>query len=256
MAGQPQEEFISNIQNALRKDGEATHIRVWGEPGIGKTRLILEGTRAEDLKPLVIYCDSANKFRDSNLMNELLREHNQFTSILIIDECDPDNRSYIWNKLKYCGPRIKLISIYNDLDETSGKISYLNPPPLNDEQIIEIIHSYDVPKDQAERWVEYCSGSPRVAHVFGENLKNNPEDLLRPPDTSNVWDRTIVGGDDPGSQSVQQRRLVLRHIALFKRFGFGKPVIEEARAIARIVELSDPQITWQRFNEIVQELKR
>lgn len=255
-AGQPQKEFIASIQNALRKDAETTHIRVLGEPGIGKTRLILEATREEDLKPLVIYCDSAYKFRDSDLINEILKEDNQFSSILVIDECDPDSKYYIWNKLKHCGPRLKLISIYNDYDDTTGTINYLNAPPLDKEQLIDIIHSYGVPKDQAVRWIEFCSGSPRVAHVIGENLKYNPEDLLRPPETSNVWDRYIVGRDDPGSRSTQQRRLVLRHIALFKRFGIGGSAINEAQAIAKIVELSDPQITWQRFIEIIQELRK
>lgn len=254
-AGQGQKDFISNIQDALCKNDEAIHIRVWGEPGIGKSRLVLEGTQTEDLKALVIYCDNASKFRDSDLMNEILKDDNQFNAILVIDECDPDSRSYIWDKLKYRGPRIKLISIYNEYDETSGNVNYLNPPPLDKEQVNEIIQGYGIPKDQTDRWAEFCSGSPRVAHVFGQNLKNNPEDLLKPPDTVNIWDRYVVGRDNPNSLDVQQRRLVLQHIALFKRFGFGRPVIKEAQAIAKIVERANPQITWQRFQEIIQNLK-
>lgn len=119
--GQAQRDFISSMQNELRKNIEAIHIRVCGEPGIGKTRLVLEATRAEDIQPLVVYCDTTSKFRDSDLMNEILRSDNQLNLILIIDECDPDSRSYIWDKLKYRGQRIKLISIYNEYDETSGK---------------------------------------------------------------------------------------------------------------------------------------
>ena len=113
VAGEKQKEFISNLQTALRQENnEALHIRIYGEPGIGKTRLVLEVTRADDLLPLVIYVDSANKFRDSYLMTEILRGDNQFTVILVIDECDPDSRSYIWDKLKNQGPSIKIISIY------------------------------------------------------------------------------------------------------------------------------------------------
>jgi hypothetical protein len=254
-AGQAQRDFISSMQNELRKNIEAIHIRVWGEPGIGKTRLILESTRTEGLQPLVIYCDMASKFRDSDLMNEILREDNQFNLILIIDECDPDSRSYIWDKLKYRGPRIKLISIYNEYDEASGNTNYLNTPPLDDEQISNIIQGYGIPKDQADRWLEFCSGSPRVAHVFGQNLKNNPEDLLKPPDTVNVWDRYVVGGDDPNSQQVQQRRIVLQHVALFKRFGYGRPVVSEAQAVTKIIEKVNPLLTWPKFQEIIQNLK-
>lgn len=253
--GQAQKDRISNIQNELRKNTEAVHIRVYGEPGIGKTRLVLEATREEDLKPLTIYCDSATKFRDSDLMNEILKADNRFFAILVIDECDSDSRSYIWNRIKHIGPRIKLITIYNEYDATSGNILYFNTPPLNKEQISSIIQKYGILKDQADRWSDLCSGSPRVAHVIGWNLQNNPDDLLRPPDTVNVWERFIVGADDPNSQQVQQRRLVLRHIALFKRFGFGRPVTAEAQAIAKIVEQADPHITWARFEEIIKDLK-
>lgn len=253
-AGDQQKQFVSNLENELRRSDEAVHVRVVGEPGVGKTRLVLEGTAAHDLAPLVLYCDSATKFRDSELMNELLKEDNDFAAILVVDECDPDARSYIWNKLKHCGARIKLVSIYNERDETGGNIAYADAPPLGKDEIVAIIREYGVPKDKVERWAEFCSGSPRVAHVIGWNLKNNPEDLLKPPDTFNIWDRYIVGGDDPQSARVEQRRLVLRHLALFKRFGYGARVDAEARAIAKIVQEADSQITWARFQEIVKEL--
>lgn len=253
--GQAQKDFILSMQNELRKNTDAIHIRIWGEPGIGKTRHVLEATSAEDLQPFVIYCDTANKFRDSDLMNEILRDDNQFCTILVIDECDPDCRSYIWGKLKYRGSRIKIISIYNEYDKTTGNINYLNTLALDDEQIKSIIQGYGILRDQANRWVDFCSGSPRVAHVLGENLRHNPEDLLKPPDTVNVWDRHIVGSDDPRGQEVKQRRVVLQHIALFKKFGFGIPVVDEAQAIQKIVAKANPQITWDRFQEIVQNLK-
>jgi len=253
--GQAQEDRILSIQSELRKNGAPVHIHVWGEPGIGKTRLVLEATRAEDLQPLVIYCDSASRFRDSNLMYEILRDDNPFSAILVIDECDLDSRSYIWNKLQYHSPRIKLVSIYSEYDRTGGDITYLDAPPLQEEQISSIIQEYGIAKDQAHRWVDLCGGSPRYAHAIGLNLKNNPEDLLKSPDTVNLWDRQIVGGDDPNSQEVQQRQLVLRYIALFKRFGYGRPVVSEAQAIAKMVEQADPQITWPRFQEIIHDLK-
>ena len=100
--GQPQNELIANIQNELRRNDDTVHVRVWGEPGIGKTKLVLEATRTNDLSPLVIYC-SASQFQDSDLMNTLRREDNQFSVVLVIDECDPGSRFYIWDKLRYRG---------------------------------------------------------------------------------------------------------------------------------------------------------
>ena len=254
-AGQPQQDFISGIRKELRKNAGAVHLRVIGEPGIGKTRLVLEALGVEDLKPLVLYCDNPGKFRDSDLMNEILREDIKFSVVLVIDECDPDARSYIWDKVKNLGPRIKLVSIHNEHEATGGSTLYFDTPQLDNQQVNQIIQDYDIPKDQAGRWTDLCSGSPRVAHVIGWNLKNNPEDLLKPPDTVNIWDRYITCGDDPDSQDVCQRKVVLRYIALFKRFGFERPFFAEARIIADMVTDADPQITWPRFQEIVRDLK-
>jgi len=254
--GEEQEKFIANMQEELRKDDDnPIHIRLFGEAGIGKTRLVLEATSADDLAPLVIYCDSADKFRDSELMNELLKDDNKTYAILVVDECDQDSRACIWNKLKAHHKRIKLVSIYNENDNSSG-ITYLDIPLLGSEQISNIIQSYNIPKDQARRWAEFCSGSPRVAHAFGSSLKNNPDDLLKSIGTVDLWERYVVGGDDSNNQRVVQRRIVLRHLALFKRFGYEKPFHEEAKAVAGIIEKADPQITWAIFQEIICTLRR
>lgn len=249
------DDFIYKLQTEIREVQNAVHIRVLGEPGIGKTRLVLEATKVDDFSPLVIYYNTAQNFRDSDLMYEILKDDNSFSVILIVDECNDDNRSYIWNKLKTLGARIKLVTIHNEYESTSGNISYYHAPLLESDLLKQIIQGYGIHKDEADRWAAYCGGSPRVAHVFGQNLIKNPDDLLKSPDTVNVWDRFIVGGLDPKSQDVRQIRTVLRHIALFMKFGFGRPFIKEMKVVATIVEQVDRNITLQKFQEIIQDLK-
>jgi len=253
--GDTQKKFFSDLQTQLRRDSETIHLYVRGEAGIGKTRLVLEATRTDDLSPLVIYCDSPEHFKYSNLMNELLKADNQFSCFLVIDECDFENRTYIWDKLRNRGRRIKLITIYNEFDSTSGSTIPIDVQPLDDAQISGIIMDYVLVKDHIHRWIEFCNGSPRVAHVLGQNLKENPRNLLASPDTVDFWGRYIAGGDNPASEEVRQRRIVLRHIALFKRFGYTGPVIAESRVIAEIIKRVDPGITWGRFQEIIKTLK-
>lgn len=256
VSGQAQEAAIAKIQSELRHAEDTVHVRVWGEPGIGKTRLVLEATRAYDLAPLVVYCTAA-QFRDSELMREILIEGSHFSVILVIDECDPDGRSYIWDKLKHRGPRLKVVTIYNDHEEEASGITYAYTEPLDERQIRDIIQqSAPISNLEADRWVELCSGSPRVAHVIAENLKSHPEDVLKPPGEVNIWERYVAGSDQPASQEVEQRRLVLQHLALFKRFGFERSGEDEARAIAKKVEMEDPQITWARFQRIVDTLRK
>lgn len=254
--GVRQQEFEGAAQKELRRDDQPIHIRVRGEAGIGKTRLVLEATAANDLKPLVLYFDGPSRLLDGDLMTELLREGSELSAILVVDECDLESRARIWNLLKGQSPCIKVISIFNDLDEPSGTTVVLDAPLLETPQVRAIIEGYGVPEHDSSRWAEFCDGSPRVAHVIGESLQLHPEDLqLRQPDTAIVWNRYVAGSDDPNSDDVRQRRTVLQHIALFRRFGYGGPVAAEAKAIAKLVETANPQITWFGFQEIVQFLR-
>lgn len=241
--GQAQDDLISQIRRDLRRNDDTVHVRMLGEPGIGKTRLVFEATRdEEDLTPLVIYCTAA-RFRNSVLMNELLRDDNQFSAILVIDECDSGSSFDIWNKLIHRGARLKLVTISNDYEARSRDIIYYDTPPLDNEQIRRIIQKYTPPDFQADRWAELCSGSPRVAHIIGRDLKNNPDDGLKLPSTVDIWGRYVAGNDDPSQR-------VLRHLALFKQFGFERSVVAEARSIAKKAE-----VPWIDFQEIVKGLR-
>ncbi len=252
-----QEELIEKIQNDLRQDGNLAHVQVAGQPGIGKTRLILEATKAKDLCPLVIYCSADQFLQDTFLMNELCNDENQFSAILVIDDCNLYSQSEILAKLRYRHSQIKLITIYNNHEERTGDLSANTPQRLEDDQIRSIIQEYTNTSEVSDpRWVELCSGSPRVAHVIGWNLENHPQNLLNPLSTVNIWENYIVSVDDLSSERIEQRRRVLRYLALFKQFGFEIPVGDEAQAIAQKVEAADPQITWTIFQEIIDNLKK
>ena len=254
VSGEVQEDSIAKIRDELRANYDTVHVRVLGEPGIGKTRLVLEATRTEDLTPLVIYC-KASQFRGSDLMREILREDSQFSAVVVIDECDPSNSSDFWDKLRHRGPRIKLISIYNEHEVRAGGITYHDTPSLNDQQIRSIIqeHTTTISNAEADRWGELCGGSPRVAHVIGENLVNHPEDLLKPPSTVNIWERYVAAGDD--REKTEHHRLVLQHLALFKRFGYERSVAKEAEAIAKKINSANTNITSHEFENIIYELR-
>ena len=253
--GQSQDDLIAEIRGELRVADRAAHIRVWGEPGIGKTRLVFEATKSEDLSPLLIYCRSASHFESGTLMNAILY-NDDLSAIVVIDECDPSSWARIWNELSYCGPRIKLITIYNDYEVQTSDVTYHIAPPLKLEQIRSIIQEHvSISDAQADRWGELCSGSPRVAHVIGENLVNHPEDLLKPPSTVNIWERYVAAGDDPNGEKTAHRRLVLQHLALFKGFGYERSVAKEAEAIAKKIESANPNITSHEFENIIYELR-
>ena len=100
--GEKQKKFIKTIQNALFDDTKSVHLNIYGEPGIGKTRLVLEATRIPFLCPLVIYCISPKEFLSSSLFNLIANDAN-VNCILVIDECDYRERLNIWDMLSSLG---------------------------------------------------------------------------------------------------------------------------------------------------------
>ena len=256
VSGRTQKNLIAKIRRKLRTSKEAIHLRILGESGSGKTKLIHNATRVKDLCPLVVYCE-ASQFKDSGLMNQILRDDNHFDVILVVDECDSRNRSDIWDKLKNRGSRIKLITISNDYEEKTSDLTPDIMPLLEEEQICKIlIQDYQIPKVDVHRWAEFCSGLPGVAHMIGANLKTNQENLLAPLSTANFWERCVVGNVESTSQEATDRWLVLRYIALFKQFGFKGNVAGETHTIAKNVQDVNPLITRQRFRKIVLDLKK
>ena len=154
--------------------------------------------------------------------------------LLVVDECNLDSAVTLWDRLKHKGKRIRLITIFNEYD--SVDVPYVDAPPLEVSAITDILKDYIPATEQAERWAEFCDGSPRVAHVIGGNLKRNPDDLLRSPGTVDVWGRYMAGNDDPKSADVKQRHRILRYLGLFKRFGYGGPLAGEAKVLAKKLE--------------------
>ena len=258
VSGESQDALIEKIREELLEEVNTVHVRVLGEPGIGKTRTVLEATGTDDLAPLVIYCTAA-EFRGSDLMLEILRDDNHFSTILVIDECDPDSRFYIWDKLQHRGPRIKLITIYNDFDPVAGSgISELETERLEDDQIRTVIQGYGISEEQADLYIEFCDGSPRMAHHTGNIIANHPGAPSQLLSDDYLYKSFYIdfGREDPDSSEVRERELVLQYIALFKKFGFGGPVIADAQAIAKKVQETSLLTTWGRFQKIVDDLKK
>ena len=251
-----QQQLIEELRGQLRS-GEAAHLRLIGEPGVGKTRLALELTAADDLAPATLYVPDARSLLGSTFINSLIEADDTRFVLLVVDECPNNDRAELWNQLKSRTDRVRLITIDHGPDDSvDSKVRVERVSRVQVEQIIEILRDHGVGEYDAKRWAEYCEGCPRVAHVLGENLRLDRPDLLQGPAAVEVWDRFVVGYDRPDSEDVRLRGVVLRHISLFERFGFEPPVQDEAKFIAGLAQKCDPSLTWPRFQSIVATLRR
>lgn len=249
-----QEQTIEQIRAGAR--GETKHIRILGEPGLGKTRIVLEALRAEDLAPYVLYLQHGSMFGQTKLFRQLLKSGWSKPLVLVLDELPELEMSDIWRHLKpRCG-HLKLISMDHGRDEThDDEIERIEAPRLSDETIKKILMNRVGESRELDRWVAICEGSPRVAQAVADNLFANPGDLLRPPATVPIWARFLHGYGVRDDVGARQLDCVTQHLALFSRFGYEEPVAGEARYIAELIQTVDPTVGWGRFQEIVRSLR-
>ena len=205
---------------------------------------------------MVIYSPHAEDFQRSRLFNELLRQDLFYHAIVVIDECAEKERAQIWGAFK--GRRdIRIITIdHGPEDSWDDQMLVIDCPRLPEDQITAIIASYLPQHTSVWHWAESCGGSPRVAHAFGENLQKNPADLLKSPATVPMWERFVAGYERLDSHNARDALIVLRHAALYTRFGFEDPVSGEAQYICRLTQQVDPSKTWAHFQEVVGRLRK
>lgn len=253
-ASPEQYEIINHLRANLQ--GETKHIRILGDAGLGKTRIVLETLKDESISPYVLYIQHGTQFGQTNLFRQLLIAGHEKPLILVLDELPESELSDIWRHLKpRCG-HLKIVSMDHGIDETfDEEIIRITVPYLPDDAIKKMLAYRVGESPEIDRWVKICEGSPRVALAVADNLLANPSDLLKPPSSVPIWTRFLHGYGNRDEASSRQIDCVVQHLALFSRFGFEAPVGEEAAYIAKLICNVDSTIGWARFQEIVQKLR-
>ncbi len=236
--------------------GEAKHIRILGEPGLGKTRIVLEALKENRIAPTVLYFQHGSRFSQTRLFHHLLKNRPDKPLVLVIDELPETEMAEVWRHLKLRCGHLKIVSLDHGKDESyDPDIQRFEAPTLTDDVIKKILIDRIGDSRDIDRWVGICEGSPRVALAVTENLRANPDDLLKPPATIQLWDRFLHAYGRREIVSSRQVDCVVQHLALFTRFGFEAPVSDEAEYISGLVQKVDPTIGWARFQEIVMDLR-
>lgn len=249
-----QANIVAQIRTKLQS--EVKHIRLLGDAGLGKTRIVLESVKDETVSPYVLYVEHGTEFGKSTLFRHLLKSGHNKPLILVLDELPERELTEIWRHLKLRCGLLKIISMDHGRDKThDDDIDRIHVPYLSDDTIKKILAQRIGESQELDRWVEICEGSPRVAQAVADNLCANPTDLLKPPTTVPIWARFIHGYGSREEADARQIDCVAQHLALFSRFGYEAPVGGESKYIAGLVKSIAPTIGWARFQEVVQDLR-
>ena len=258
VAAPDQQKVIEGLRAAIRDDNQGTiHVRLIGEPGVGKTHLILETLCEKDLTPLVLYAEKGSVI-DGSVM-AAIRAASHARVILVVDECNADVRSSLTRSFGASGPNLTIVSIFQDEEEGDRSPEYrlFAVPRLPSEKIEAILKLYGVDPAYAKDWAEMCEGSPRVAHVVGQNLRDDPADPLKGDGLSMIWTRYLAGDIDRTSDAYKQRHLVLSSMALFKRFGWSPAVSAGAYEVFDlIISKLNPGLPRAEFINIINRMAR
>ncbi len=258
VANEETQKLIAAIRaELLEPRARSIHIRLVGEPGIGKTRLIYEATKHEILSPLVVYSEDAESLVESDLFNRLLGDSSRLNLVLVADECRPETRAELRRKFRNASGSVRIVSIFNEVDEgdRDREYRYYEAARLNDEEISAIIQQYGVPKDEADFWSPECEGSPRVANIAGKNLADTG-DVLRGDGLVRIWDRYVAGLENPRSDKAKTARFVLQCLALFKKIGIEGPKREIDEVFNAIIVPLDGGLSRREFSGIVDDFRR
>lgn len=252
-SGDGEADFVRRLRGHLL-GGWPLHVRVTGEPGAGKTRMVLEALRDDRLRDRVVYADGPGSL--GPMLGHICRggTGGQASSIVVVDDCGCSEEADIWDIAKGSS-RMRLVSIHSEEIEGADGAEHMGVPMTSDAQTREILSAYAGAGADTGAWAEYCGGSPRAAHVAGAGLRDNPGDALRDPATVAVWDRHIAGQGDPRGSEFDARKAVLEWLSLFKTFGYGGIYGRELDRIAALVE-ENAHMPRDKFMATIRDLRR
>jgi len=226
-------------------------IRICGVSGIGKTHLVLCALSIPHLSPSVLYLKNPYGFDGGALFSDLLSSHRDYSSIIVVDNCSDMDRSELWRTFKN-SHNIKLVTIDRSSTSVCDSSSITIQAPKTDYLgIAEIISRYLPKGKNSIYWSNMCDGLPRLAHLIGENLKNNALSIIDESTLLKTWDRLIDPQSIPYGE-LESYRLVLQTISLFSSFRLGTPNHTESDHIHSIIQKIEPLLTLPKFHRIIQ----
>lgn len=247
--------IIASIQDVLRNRRErSTILRVVGQSGLGKTRVVFHALSEHDLKNRAVYVTSEN-FKRSQLPNALKVE-SELNAILVIDACSLEDHERYENMLSGLGSRIAIITVSHEMTKPTLSTILHELKPMQRDQIHQMLASElkGILPPTLDRLVSFVDGYPKFAILLIEyytaNKQSLPDDLL----TINfgaLMDRIIAGTIDTKSDQFTKTKRVLTGISLLEKLGYKGELAVEAKWVATTVG-----VDWQNFVEIVHEQKQ
>jgi hypothetical protein len=233
IADEARDAAVHTIRSQVLSPG-MVEVRVQGESGIGKTRLVLEALNDDTLRPLVAYV-SDERSVGSELLTHLIEDGR--VAILVVDECPAERHIKLVEKLTV-DPAIRLVTIGD-----SGAAASRSPvlavdamPGAEREEFLEA--NYPQLGPEARRFIsDHSHGNVRWMIVLAERVLGSAEaqaaDLIARDDIQMFVQAILPEGRDFFCAAV---------LALLERVGWDRDMRLQLEVLARFARVSVDQM--------------
>ncbi len=233
VADAEREAAIQQIRSQLSSPG-AIEVRVQGESGIGKTRLVMEALNSDEFRSLVAYVYDEQSV-GSELLTHLIEDGR--VAILVVDECPPERHIKLAAKLPR-DPAVRLVTI-GDIGAAANKspvIAVSAMPEAKREEFLKA--NYRQLGPEARRFIsDHSHGNMRWTIVLADRVIRLPDaqaaDLIGRDDIQAFVATILPEGRDFLFAAV---------LALLERVGWGRDKRVQLEVLARFAGASLEQM--------------
>ena len=243
---------LVQIAVTMRERSNCPVLRLAGLPGVGKTRLVYESLRADDLKNQVLYVPSAADVIGSPLLHTLVNDPDA-SAILVVDECNLQQHRELTNALAEQGSRLALITMSYEVGRLPMPTVELHAEPLEKETIVDILRwEYPgLPQLSVGRLAGFADGYPHIAVLLADQyMEEGGSETYFSVQDDRLMNRLIGGSASPDSYQFDVTKKVLMGISLFERVGVAGMGESEGRWLAERMGVS-----WQEFQVVLSREK-
>jgi hypothetical protein len=219
---------IALLRDRLQASG-VMEVRVQGESGLGKTRLVLEALRDNAFAPLVAYVAEVDP-SSGELLERLVAEER--VGILVVDECSTDRHIKLAERLPV-NATIKLITIGRPgLGAIRGAAITFDPMPASELQQF-LKSNFGALGDQACRFIaDHCEGNMQWSILFAERIlggdATQAAELIARNDIEQFITSFVPEGADFFASAV---------LALLERVGWDRELRPQLELLATFAEV-------------------
>lgn len=246
-------EAIRTIHDDLDPIGASTstHMHVWGHPGVGKTRFVLEACREAPWHRDVLYVGDGQRTDVARLL-ERMAGHPNATAVVVVDEARPQDLPDLNSLVARADGRVRLLTISlgpAPAVPAGPPIAEYQVTPLEERAAADLIASWhpSMPSEHREFAARFCAGYVKLAQVTADALAKNRDldvhQLLENQQVRGLIVKSIVG--DPSQRSS------LYVVAALESVGWEGAREAEGKAIAEHLGLD-----WKQVRRDVEQLDR